>query len=318
MSNVLNHPERVAASTRSRVEDVIRALGYRPDTAARSLAGGSSRTLGLVLTGLDHAFSLQLAHGVQQAAHRYGFALLVASVDNDDLLRERYVDHFAGARVQGVLLEPRAGSLWRHASSAVPSVVLDAAPTAPGVQCAVRMDNEMSGRLAVEHAARLGRRDLWLVDTADDLTVLEERRRGITRAIEATGSRLVGTSTVTDWRDRDGAAQAGVQVSDRAVDGALMVICMTDVIAAGVIDGLVARRVDVPGQVAVMGLDGNQLAWDAAVTMTTIEPYGAAMGHAGAELLLDELHGGAHRHRTRTVTPSLHLGQSTNISHQRG
>src|SRR5215217_5057695 len=49
VSNVLNHPARVSAATRERVQGAIDELGFVRNDAARQLRAGQSRTIGLIV-----------------------------------------------------------------------------------------------------------------------------------------------------------------------------------------------------------------------------------------------------------------------------
>ena len=48
VSRVLNHQDTVKEETRKRVQEAMRALNYRPNLMARSLAGRSGLFIGLI------------------------------------------------------------------------------------------------------------------------------------------------------------------------------------------------------------------------------------------------------------------------------
>ena len=56
VSRVLNNASVVKTSTRARVMKAIRDLKYHPNLHARSLAGGKSRTLGVIVSNLENPF----------------------------------------------------------------------------------------------------------------------------------------------------------------------------------------------------------------------------------------------------------------------
>src|SRR6478736_9522233 len=67
VSNTLNNPEKVSERTRRKVLGAIAELGFVRNDAARSLAAGSSTTVGLVLADLGNSFFVDIARGVEQA-----------------------------------------------------------------------------------------------------------------------------------------------------------------------------------------------------------------------------------------------------------
>ena len=57
VSLVLNDNPRISQSTRARVLKTIERLGYQPNRMARALAWRHSRTLGILVPQLRHAFA---------------------------------------------------------------------------------------------------------------------------------------------------------------------------------------------------------------------------------------------------------------------
>ncbi|MEM6429970.1 MAG: LacI family DNA-binding transcriptional regulator, partial [Deinococcota bacterium] len=54
VSRVINNSPNVAKATRARVREVITALGYRPNSAARQLVTGARNTVGIISYGMNH------------------------------------------------------------------------------------------------------------------------------------------------------------------------------------------------------------------------------------------------------------------------
>src|SRR5437867_1235519 len=72
VSRVLNGHASVADSTRKRVERAIESLGYRPNTAARTLAGGPSATIGVISVETPHYGPVNTLFGIEEAARAAG------------------------------------------------------------------------------------------------------------------------------------------------------------------------------------------------------------------------------------------------------
>ncbi|WP_181039014.1 LacI family DNA-binding transcriptional regulator [Arthrobacter sp. Y81] len=75
-----------------RVHAAIDELGYVRNSAARSLAAGSSRTIGLALTDVGNSLFVDIARGAESAAHENGHSLLLANRDVDLQKQEGYLD----------------------------------------------------------------------------------------------------------------------------------------------------------------------------------------------------------------------------------
>jgi LacI family transcriptional regulator len=79
VSNVLNHPERVSAATRLRVEDAISLLGFIRNDSARQLRSGTSRVLAYVMLDATNPFFTDVAQGVEDAASAAGLAVFLCN-----------------------------------------------------------------------------------------------------------------------------------------------------------------------------------------------------------------------------------------------
>jgi LacI family transcriptional regulator len=129
-SDALNHPERVSRRAATLVSESARTLGYRPNAAARQLKTGRSFVLGLAVSDLGHAFTLQSMTGVEDAADKAGYSVLFG-ISRDSAEREaRYLELFERNRVDGVLFAPRGPNLEVLApfqNRGVPIVLIGAA-----------------------------------------------------------------------------------------------------------------------------------------------------------------------------------------------
>lgn len=290
VSNALNHPEKVRPKTLEQINEAIDRLGYVPNQGARQLAGGASRVFGLVLPRLDHAFSLQIANGVQAEARRNGYDLLIASAGNDDILENHYMRYFLGAQMAGLLVQPMVGHSWKPPvqKPSIPIVYLDIHGSTPGTYIAA--DNEAQGRAMLEHVHSRGAHSVAVVGNAE-FVQLALRVRGICDAARELGVEieLIGRG---DWNSASDGFILGKWFAERYGNKRPdCLIGLTDVLAAGLVDGVLAAGQKVPEDILVAGCDGNPLAWGGSVPLTTIASPGEEIGRRGVQVLLDLIHG---------------------------
>ena len=166
VSNALNHPEKLRPETLKLINETINRLGYLPNQSARQLAGGATKSFGLVLPRLDHGFSLQIASGAHNEARKHGYDLLIANADNDDILEDHYLRYFMGTQMSGVMVQPMASPDWHPAMTKmpVPIVHLDIHCSEPGYYVAA--DNEAQGRIIAELAIARGAHHIVVVGRA--------------------------------------------------------------------------------------------------------------------------------------------------------
>src|SRR5512142_2014995 len=77
VSRVLSGYEFVRESTRNRVMEAVERLGYVANLQARSLAGGRSRIIGLLVPNLDNSYVGTVMRGIDQALERANYNLVL-------------------------------------------------------------------------------------------------------------------------------------------------------------------------------------------------------------------------------------------------
>jgi LacI family transcriptional regulator len=267
VSRVLNGQRNPREETRDRVLQAVAELGFVPDGAARALSVRLKEVVGVVVRRpqlsptdvfADEDENLQfpdmINRGMEVVAQRYGYDLLIRSVDLHENDGRRI---FALARKSdGLILHDQV--LDREQLSRlgrqVPVVTLACVPTPDTVN--VRSDNEAGIRALVEHLASDHGYDsiAYLsghLDSPDNVARFE----AMTGAAARSGAAL---QHGPHWQG-DYSAAGGARVIERLLDaGAALpraIVCANDQTAIGVMHTLAQRRIDVPGQVAVCGFD---------------------------------------------------------------
>ena len=82
VSAVVNHKSHVREKLRKRVEKAIRALNYRPNLIARSLANQRTHTIGMIVPDIANPFFPMVVRGAEDAAQRHGttFCFAIATI----------------------------------------------------------------------------------------------------------------------------------------------------------------------------------------------------------------------------------------------
>jgi DNA-binding LacI/PurR family transcriptional regulator len=253
VSRVLNGHASIRADTRARVLEAVAALGYRMNNAARALGTRSTRTLGVVATDAAlYGPSAGIA-ALETAARESGRWIATAYADADDAGSvEAAVEHLLSQGVDGLVLV----AAHTRTSDAVRAA-------APGVPIVVLHDDAGAGRqeegaaLAVRHLQALGHRRIAELAGPVEWMEAAARTRGVAAALGAEASG-VAERWHGDWSAASGWVAAGaIAERIRHHDGPTAVVAANDQMALGLIAGLRAAGLDVPGQVSVSGFDDN-------------------------------------------------------------
>ena len=287
VSNVLNHPEKVSPATARRVRAAIDGLGFVRNDAARSLASGSNKSVGMVLADIENSLFIDMAHGAQEAARAAGLNLLLANAACDMTLQDEYLDLFDQARVTGVLLAPMEDStagIARMRSHGRQIVLLNYAP-GPATCCSVLVNNEQVGYLAARHLIDDRAHAGWPIVAATRTTSRSatgggaSARRSTRRAAGVTLEEIDSAGLTTPHGHRVGRARAGA--ARASVPDGLVVV--TDQLAnrhhPRAAHG--RRGSGCPATSAVVGCENNRAAGPAAVPLTAVDAAGTDDGPGG-------------------------------------
>lgn len=309
VSNVLNRPERVAATTRARVEEAIRELGFVRNGSAATLRAGQSRAIGLVVLDVGNPFFVELARGVEDVVSDRDHAVILCNSRESPDREARNLRVLAEQRVRGVLITPvdedlsRLGLLRRRGVA----VVLVDHP-ASGEVCSVAVDDVAGGELAVAHLLARGARRIAYVTGPLVIRQCAERRGGALRALRGAGRDLEDV-VVPEMTVHGGTLAAGRLLAGGLPDA---VFCANDLLALGVLRALGQAGVRVPDDVALIGYDDIQFSSAAAVPLSSIRQPTYQLGKIATELLLEECDDPAgHAHQQVMFQPELVVRESS-------
>jgi LacI family transcriptional regulator len=181
-SRVLNDDPRVAATTRERVQRVMRDLRYTPDLMARSLRGGTDATIGLVVESIADPFFAGLVEAVEDAGSEQGRSVLVASTHGDQDREFRVLQELLRRRVSGLLVVPTAGDHSWLVGESPPLVLVDRPATGLDVDV-VRIDDQRAAYEAVSHLIAHEHRSIAYVGDYPDVVTSAARLAGYRQAL---------------------------------------------------------------------------------------------------------------------------------------
>jgi DNA-binding LacI/PurR family transcriptional regulator len=181
VSRVLNGVDVVKNSTRSRVMKAITELKYHPNLHARSLAGGRSKTIGVIVSNLDNPFFLDVYRAVESDCHAHGFEVLVANTAYSSEQLVASIRLMIGRRVAGlaaIVSEMEDAIVQELTESRIPIVFYDVG-TAGGNITKIRVNYRKGVERIVEYLAALGHERLAFIGHHAVLGPIDERRQAL-------------------------------------------------------------------------------------------------------------------------------------------
>ena len=287
VSRVLNGERYVSAEVRRRVLDAAEQLGYRMNSAARALASGRSRTIGVVTLGTALYGPASLLIRIERAARDAGYALRVSNTVEGDpggvsgavaSLLEQGVD---GIVVSEPIDEGDEGSV--SLSVDVPVLVLGAPGTFGGSRTVVAgVGAESLAREATEHLLDLGHVTVHHLAGPQRWFAARDRIEGWRAALSARG-REQPPVVEGDWSAASGYA-AGRQFA--STGDVTAVFAANDDMAIGLIRALTEAGLRVPDDVSVVGFDDTPVSAYVTPPLTTVRQPFDAVAQEGLRLLV--------------------------------
>ncbi len=312
VSNVLNRPHLVADTTRQRVLEAIRELGYVRNDSARQLRAGRSRTIAIVVLDVSNPFFTDVIRGAEEAIDAAGAVAVVCNSGQSAARERRHLELLEEQRVQGVLITPvdggRDSQLVNLIKRGVPVVLVDRGIWQSD-RCSVAVDDVLGGRIAGQHFRELGHDHVAFVGGPLTIPQVADRQRGFESVLSGVRVRTFLTPELTVAAGR----QAGHAIADLpAPDRPTAVFCANDLLALGLLQEMTQRGINVPDEVAILGYDDIDFAAAAAVPLSSVRQPREHLGRAAAELLLEETRSpDTHAHRNLVFHPELVARKST-------
>jgi DNA-binding LacI/PurR family transcriptional regulator len=253
VSRVINGSRHVSAGTRERVLAAMQELDYRPNSHARALVTGRSRTLGVVSFDTTLYGPASTLFGIERAAHEAGYFIIIASLkalDRASVLEA--VQRLQLHGVDGILVivsEQESADALLEATANVPIVAVEAGPER-GIPV-VAVDQLVGARMATRHLIDLGHETVWHITGPAGSLESQRRVLGWRDALRSAAA-SAPPPLIGDWSARSG-YYLGRRLSRDP--GVTAVFVSNDQMALGVLRAMHESGREVPRDVSVVGFD---------------------------------------------------------------
>ncbi len=287
VSRVINNDIHVKLATRERVMAAMQRLGFVANRQARSLAGGKSNMIGLLVPDLGTGYIGEIIRGIDTELSLSDIDLILYTTHRTAAKEANYVADLARGMVDGLLLVlPRSpvdyiATLTQHD---FPFVLIDHQGT--GENCpAVGATNWQGAYTATEYLISLGHRRIGFITGSMDLGCAEDRLKGYRSALRTyhipEARELVYEGT---FFQSDGYAGACALLD--LDDPPTAIFASNDVMAMGVMDAVRNRELRIPDDISVIGFDNIPQSAMVYPPLTTVQQPLEQMGRVAAQMLL--------------------------------
>lgn len=287
VSRVANNKPYVKPETRAKVLRAMTRLGYQANLQARSLAGGQSNVIGLLVVDLTTQYMGEIIHAIDDTLAASQYELMLFTTHRRKTKESIYVNMMARGLADGLLIilprEPEAylGALRQRD---VPYVLIDQLGVDES-DLSVTAANHQGGYEATKHLIELGHRRIGLITGWMDMVSARHRLAGY-RAALADHDISVDESLIFEG---DFLRSSGFHGTNHLLDlpqPPTAIFASNDSTAMGVMDAVRSRNLKIPGDLSVIGFDDVPMAATSVPKLTTVRQPLAEMGYKAAQMLL--------------------------------
>lgn len=305
---------RLSESTRKRVKEAARKLGYKFVRRGTKESPGGKSTIIFIADEISTDPWMSLAfEGARDKALEFGVNAFMAVSHGDADIETGLLESMRKQSILGVIY----GTILTRRVELPPAfaghrTVLVNCYEETGELPAVLPADLVAGRTAVEHLISIGRRRIALINGQQGLDNPRDRLKGYKQAL--TSNDIAFDASLVkpgNWEPSSGFEMTLELMALPEPPDAIF--CANDMMAMGCLEALKQMGKSVPEDVAVIGFDDREIAHSLHPPLTTLVLPQYEMGQTAAELLLDSA-GGLNPQTTRIkVECELIVRESTGV-----
>ena len=273
VSRVMNNYPHVQKATRAKVLKVLSECNYIPNNAARSLAMQESKMIGVLVADVRISHHSNAVYYVEHEFSKNGYSCLIHSTGSDPERQEKYIQLLSQKNVDAVVL---IGSVYQNTT--VQNAIMVNMPNTPVAICngyldgpniyGVVADEKQGVSDCVKILADKGHRNIAFVAnhfTPSNTLKLEGFKEGFASYLPDGEMHVVETGDTIE-EICDGTMR--VVLDNPGLDA---IIFSEDYIATVGLHELAELQVDVPGRIAVFGINNSRYAMIAKPPLSSLD-----------------------------------------------
>jgi DNA-binding LacI/PurR family transcriptional regulator len=294
VSAALNNSDYVSADMRSRIEQAIKELRYRPNDLARGLRLQRTHSIAIVVPDLSNNFYIEVVRGAKDYSASSNYTVLIGD-SRDSWEEERnYLDSFHRRRVDGIVRVPAINAGGGKTSSILgnlPVVYADRYPQARDSYVGrVGVDNARAAESATRYLLSLGHCVIGVITGDASSGTSVDRLEGFTRALRSAKIRPDRCMIHTGHNDMESGHFHAMQLLTGA-HRPTAIFCMNNMMALGTLAAIQEIGLTCPDDISLLGFDDFYWATLLRPRLTVVRQPAREIGMLAARLLIDHIEG---------------------------
>lgn len=304
VSHVINETRYVSDDLRARVYSAMEALNYRPNTLARSLRSGRTRTIGLVIPDISNLFFAEISRKIEDKGFEYGYSVILCNTDDDREKEKSYIDVLMEKQVDGIIFISAGAakeSIFKPMEVNIPIVVADR-DIPNSTSDVVLIDNHKGGYDATRYLISLNHKRIACISGPSPATPSALRVEGYKRALEEAGIPIDET-LIRPGNFRYESGETCMRELLKNPDPPTAVFVCNDMMALGAIRAIQVSGKRIPEHISLVGFDNIPLSRTIYPALTTMAQPILEMAETAVDLLVERIQIKQHLKRSHDTAP---------------
>ena len=291
VSRVLSGYEFVRESTRDRVLEAVEHLGYVANLQARSLAGGHSQIIGLLVPNLDNGYVGTIMRGIDQELERANYDLILYTSHRHPSNESSYVSAIANGLTEGLLLvAPLVPTAYLDVlrQQNFPYVLIDQVDTTDN-STVVEATNWQGAYEATRYLVQLGHMRIAFITGLRAVRSAVDRLHGYQAALTDSNIPVIEEFII----EGDYQQQTGYETTKRLLQSVnplpTAIFVSNDLTAFGAIEAARECGLSIPDDISIIGFDDIPQTSLVYPKLTTVRQPLEQMGKVAVKMLLERI-----------------------------
>lgn len=293
ISRALQDHISISQSTKKKVRQVAKELGYRPNALAASLRSNTTKNIGVLISRINRPFMSSLITGIEMAAQKKGYNVIISQ--SHDLYKDevKMAKALYDSRICGIIcslsMETKITDHFNQfIEKKIPLVFVDRVPKAFNTY-RVMIDNYHAGYRATAHLIEQGCTRIAHFAGAQHINIYSERKRGYIDALKEfnleVDEDLIITFNTLSYKEGEQQTRK-LLTSSNPPDG---IFSANDTAAIAAIKCAKSLEVNVPKDLAIIGFNNDPIASIIDPGLSTVTHPAIKMGEISAKKIIDHL-----------------------------
>lgn len=282
---------RVSNETSKKILDKANELNYVPNTLAKGLKVGKSKSLGLIIADVSNLFFGALALHIQNYAHLNGYTVLIGNTNENLNEMENIINFLYSRQVDGLIITPTENSkhlIEKLNKNSVPLVLVDR--TFPEMKVnSVLINNYEISYQSMEQLIKKGCRNIGIVTYNQDHYHINERRNGAISALKNSGiydENNVEEVSYHNLKDDTTFSIEKLLKRNPKIDG---IFFTTNSISINGVKALIKNKINIQKEIQIMCFDENDAFYILPYTVPFIKQPIKEIAKNAIELLIKQI-----------------------------